>query len=208
VAEEVGEQDCAIALATLSDYEAVDVLPRHTAKIISLCIVYAIDFSQYLASAGIALNPPPTQQTTRAVDDLGPFLCRCSIGKKEIVARRFSLSLTSRLDAKHELLRNKSDSLQAFSVPNLLNGHAPPEALLIVDRCSRTLEESAWPAAWQRPVYMVKKRGGKYIYGFCTVTDGIMTVHHDPTKTRVVDRFYCKETDVVGQVVTMVRSIA
>src|SRR5260370_19259209 len=114
-------------------------------------------------------------------------------------ARRFSFSSTSRLDAKHELLRNKSDSLQAFSVPNLLNGHAPPEALLIVDRCSRTLEESAWPAAWQRPVYMVKKRGGKYIYGFCTVTDGIMKVDHDPSKTRVAATFYCKGTAYVSQ---------
>src|SRR5260370_18130360 len=99
-------------------------------------------------------------------------------------ARRFSFSSTSRLDAKHELLRNKSDSLQAFSVPNLLNGHAPPEALLIVDRCSRTLEESACPSACQRPVYMVTKRGGKSIYRFSTVTAGIMTTATHPSNTR------------------------
>src|SRR5260370_20747292 len=107
-------------------------------------------------------------------------------------ARRFSFSSTSRLDAKHELLRNKSDSLQAFSVPNLLNGHAPPEALLIVDRCSRTLEASAWPAAWQRPVYMVKKRGGKYISGFCAVADGVLTLPRQTTKTLVGGSFYYK----------------
>ncbi len=211
VAEEVGDQDCAIALGTLSDYEAVDVLPRHAPKIISLCIAYAIDFSQYLASAGIALNAPTSAAGNKSSRRPGPVPLPLlntrerNRGTSLLSQSHFPPSL---IDAKHELLRNKSDSLQAFSVRNVLKGDAPPEALLIVDRCSRTLEESAWPAAWQRPVYMVKKRDGEYIYGFCTVTDGIMTVHHNPTKTRVVDRFYRKEADVVGQVVTIVRSIA
>lgn len=210
VAEELGNQDYAIALGTLSDYEAGDAVPRHISKIISLCIVYAIDFARYLYSAGITVNP----SAQRALSEINPEPVPTSLSLLQIRERNHGSSHLSQsyfppslIHAQSEHLRNKSDSLQAFSVRIGPKGGGSPEALFLVDRCATTLEESAWPAAWQRPVYVVRKRDGKYVYGFCTVTDGIMTVHHDPTMTRVVERFYRKEADVVGQVVTMVRSI-
>lgn len=208
VGQELGNDEYAIALGTLSDYEAVDAVPRHVSKIISLCIVYAIDFAGYLRSAGIALNP----SAQRALAEINPELRPISLSSlhtKETNSdgSHFSQSYFPRslIDAQSELLRGKSDSLETYAVHP---GDRSSEAkLFIVDRCSTQLEQSAWPAAWQRPVYVVRKRDGRYVYGFCTVTDGVLTVHHDPTMTRVVERFYRKEVDVVGQVVTMLRSI-
>ncbi len=56
VARLLGNRGYAIALGQLSDYEATDKLPRHVAKIMSLCIVYGIDLLDLMASAGIRVD--------------------------------------------------------------------------------------------------------------------------------------------------------
>ena len=56
VARLLGNQDYGIALGLLSDYEATDKLPRHIAKIMSLCIVYGIDPWELLQASGININ--------------------------------------------------------------------------------------------------------------------------------------------------------
>ena len=45
-----------IALGLLSDYEAMGRLPRHIAKILSLCIVYCMDIVEVLESAGVHVD--------------------------------------------------------------------------------------------------------------------------------------------------------
>jgi hypothetical protein len=46
----------AISIGLLSDYETMNRPPRHVAKIITLCILYGIDFYHYLNCAGIPFN--------------------------------------------------------------------------------------------------------------------------------------------------------
>lgn len=45
-----------IPLGLLSDYEATDRFPRHIAKIISLCVVYGIDFWQLMEAGGSQID--------------------------------------------------------------------------------------------------------------------------------------------------------
>ena len=52
VAQRLGNPEHHIALGLLSDYEASDKLPRHIAKIMTLCIVYCIDFHQLFKTNG------------------------------------------------------------------------------------------------------------------------------------------------------------
>jgi hypothetical protein len=56
IAQILGSRDYAIALGLLSDYEVMSKLPRHIAKIISLCSVYCIDIRELIAIAGVNLN--------------------------------------------------------------------------------------------------------------------------------------------------------
>ena len=53
IAQELRDKHCAISIGLLSDYEATDMPPRHVSKIMTLCIIYGIDFFQYLSCAGI-----------------------------------------------------------------------------------------------------------------------------------------------------------
>lgn len=56
VARLLGHHDYGIVLAQLSDYEATDRLPRHVAKVMSLCIVYGIDPLDLMATVGIRVD--------------------------------------------------------------------------------------------------------------------------------------------------------
>jgi hypothetical protein len=56
IARIFGSRDYAIGLGALSDYETVCRLPRHIAKIISLCITYSLDIRQLMESAGVYVD--------------------------------------------------------------------------------------------------------------------------------------------------------
>jgi hypothetical protein len=56
IARILGDPDYAIGLGLLSDYEAMDRLPRHIAKIISLCIAYCLDIRQLLETVGVYVD--------------------------------------------------------------------------------------------------------------------------------------------------------
>jgi hypothetical protein len=45
-----------IPLGLLSDYEASDRFPRHIAKIITLCVIYGIDFWELMRAGGTHID--------------------------------------------------------------------------------------------------------------------------------------------------------
>jgi hypothetical protein len=56
VAQLLQNPEYRIPLGLLSDYEASDRFPRHIAKIISLCVVYGIDFWQLMQAGGTQID--------------------------------------------------------------------------------------------------------------------------------------------------------
>jgi hypothetical protein len=51
-----GNPDYSVALGLLSDYEAMGRLPRHIAKIVSLCIAFCMDIRELLEVAGVKVD--------------------------------------------------------------------------------------------------------------------------------------------------------
>lgn len=56
IAKLLGNRQYGIALGLLSDYEATNRVPRHVAKIISLCITYGIDPFELTGAGGIHID--------------------------------------------------------------------------------------------------------------------------------------------------------
>ncbi len=56
IAHLLGNRDYAISLGLLSDYEAMGRLPRHLAKIISLCVTYCMDIRELVQAAGVNID--------------------------------------------------------------------------------------------------------------------------------------------------------
>lgn len=56
IARLLGNREYGIALGLLSDYEATNKVPRHVAKIMSLCIIYGIDPLELMRTGGIHID--------------------------------------------------------------------------------------------------------------------------------------------------------
>lgn len=56
IAQLMQDRNWAISVGLLSDYEAMNKLPRHVAKLITLCVIYGIDIYELLAAAGVTIN--------------------------------------------------------------------------------------------------------------------------------------------------------
>lgn len=56
IAQILGDKEYVIALGLLSDYEAMIRLPRHIAKILSLCVVYCMDIRELMDAAGVRID--------------------------------------------------------------------------------------------------------------------------------------------------------
>lgn len=56
IARLLGNQEYGIALGLLSDYEAMNKVPRHVAKIMALCIIYGLHFCELLKAGGIYID--------------------------------------------------------------------------------------------------------------------------------------------------------
>lgn len=56
IAQIMGNRGYAVGLGLLSDYEATTRLPRHIAKLISLCITYCIDVRELMEAAGVYID--------------------------------------------------------------------------------------------------------------------------------------------------------
>lgn len=56
IAELMQDRNFAISVGLLSDYEATNKIPRHIAKLITLCVIYGIDIYELLAAAGVTVN--------------------------------------------------------------------------------------------------------------------------------------------------------
>jgi hypothetical protein len=65
IARAMNDKHYAISIGLLSDYEAIETPPRHAAKIMTFCILYGIEFFQYLRCANIRCDDssksPPMQ---------------------------------------------------------------------------------------------------------------------------------------------------
>jgi hypothetical protein len=83
--------DYSVALGLLSDYEAVGRLPRHIAKIISLCVVFCMDIREVLEVAGVAIDDSgkmplmvhePSLQARPDLPDEGTYCRTIGIGTR------------------------------------------------------------------------------------------------------------------------------
>jgi hypothetical protein len=75
IARIMGNPEYSIGLGLLSDYEAMNKLPRHIAKIISLCIVYCLDIRELLEAAGVYIDDSSKMPLPHAavLDSIAPF---------------------------------------------------------------------------------------------------------------------------------------
>ena len=212
IALEMGNEEYAIALGSLSDYEAADTLPRHISKIISLCITYGIDLIEYMAAAGILLcedhktalppcdasdAPLPSALSAQQPPDLRSWSeswYRLPVS----LLRAFAEALPDHLSCHWmQYVRPASGEPQPPGVPEIL----------LVDKNDTQFESATWATMWQRPAYLVRHCSGRLVYGFCAIADGLLIVHEETAAASRVESFSRYDAEVIGRVVVVLRAV-
>jgi hypothetical protein len=214
------------AAGTLSDYENVSSPLRHVQKIISLCILYCIDFWSFLRAAGVPVDflgndPIPDHLVPRA-----SYPNKSSIegaaagqpGKKQVGM------LSALIDQWQEVplfIRSALPAitgLKDFSASDVFCYDGGQDAihpsligasLLAVNRRIKMPLQATARSVWEQPLYIILLRDGNYLCGSCELRRGVLIVH--PHSERPHNSIQLKngiDAEVIGQVTTILRRLS
>jgi hypothetical protein len=213
------------APSTLSDYETLAAPPRHIQKIITLCVLYCIDFQGFLRACGLSLDqngrePIPDELVPRQVPNRSAGL-QISIGQENLPEHGGFLNLLkTQWEAVPLFLRNSLNELTGLKNFSLLDvfwvgGNAAPSHPLLVNatfvvvnrRVKKTLQSPA-KSAGEPPLYLMLKRDGTYLCGCCVLHQGNLVVRAYPGGRLATQQFRNGiDAEIIGQVTTILRRL-
>jgi len=217
IAKTLGDERYFTSQGSLSDYEANDQPPRHIHKLFSLCILYAIPFSELLNSYAIdvtigsnrvpaewMLNHERPESTNPATAPIRGFLDENLKRIRELPFFVYgSLPSLSGLPdlSLHDVFWMAG---QAKPLHPVLSG----ALLAVINRRKTTPPAFLRKSLWEQPLYLVLRRDGSHLFASCTLEDYMIVVHphadgfvpHERLRNRV-------DGEVLGQIHAIVRSL-
>jgi hypothetical protein len=181
IANALGDQAYFIAGGTLSDYENLSAPPRHIQKIISLCVLYCIDFWTFLRAGGLPLDalgkdPLPDEIVGRRVPPTGQASEQSRNAEENgRASHEFLASLIDQWEELPLFLKNALpplNRLKNFSLSDIfwVGGNQAKvhpclagAAFVAVNRRAKTPAQSAARTAWEQPLYVLLGREGRYL---------------------------------------------
>jgi hypothetical protein len=227
IARELGDEMYFAAPGTLSDYENLASPLRHVQKIISLCILYCIDFWNFLRAASLPVDslghdPLPDELIGRIGSPRNEIPVEV-VGPSHVHAQERGF-LPTLIDQWEELPLFIKGALPAISrlkdisLSDIFwvgaNKHPTHPclagaALVAVNRRLKTPLQSTVPTVWEQPLYMVLKRDGTYLCGTCVLQHGVLIIRpqseqaYSPIELR--NRI---DAEVIGQVTVTLRRLS
>ncbi len=214
------------AASTLSDYETLSVAPRHIQKIVTLCIVYAMGFKDFLRTSGLALEetgtePIPDEFIPREIPLSRRKSNQTNTQGHSRIQNGFFGDLLKRWEEIPLFLRRSLGELirlANFSVSDVfwvgadLNPIHPwleNAEFVVINRRVKRLLSSRGSTFWEQPLYLLLTRDGRYLCGCCTLERGLVVVHPYPDRPFAPRQFKNgSEAEVIGRVTTIVKRVA
>ncbi len=223
IASTLSDQLHFAAPSTLSDYETLSVPPRHIQKIITLCVLYCIDFDELLRAGGLPLDqggsdPIPDELVPRQAANRSSGL-QIPNGPESLQEfGGFLDSLVGHWEEVPLFLRHSLDELSGlknFSISDVFwvgGDEAPIHPLLInatfvvVNRRVKNPVQSK--TACEPALCLLLKRDGSYLCGCCAVHQGNLVVRAYPGGRLATQQFRNGiDAEVIGQVTTILRRL-
>ena len=215
IARKLGDPRYYCAPGSLSDYETRKLPPRHVHKLISICSVYFASAAELLAVSGASLNKAGTVSIPPELLDLPP-----NGGRSASKPSSFFKRIQRHFGHMPYFLRNSASSLFGLSdlsvrdvfwaggVQGLRYSYFAGALFLVVDRKQKTPRPSLSSPVWAQPAYVLQRRDGTYLCGFCSLQNGTLILRSSfagqPKLLRLRHRV---DAEVVGRVVGIVRRL-
>lgn len=215
IARKLGDSRYYCAAGSLSDYETRRIPPRHVHKLISICAIYFASAGDLLEAAGAGLGK--AGKLSMPAELLGPPV---SNGRSALKTSRFLSEMKRRFGELPFFLHNSFSSLfglQEVSIRDVFWAGGIREALdpctagavfLVVDRKRKSPRPALSRPKWAQPIYILQKRDGSYLCGFCTLQNDTLILRSCfagmPKLQRLRNRV---DAEVVGKVVGIARRL-
>ena len=213
IARTLGDPRYYCSPAALSDYETRKSAPRHVHKLISVCAAYVARFSELLDISGAPFHtggdrPMPSDfLRNRGVVD---HSANSSRFLRE-VERRFGPLPWFLRSAGHTLFRAASvsprDLFWVGDMPEPKYSCIAGARLLIVDRRRKRPRASLSCPSWAQPIFVLQKRGGSHVWGFCRLDNGVLSLYAPAQHAKPLRLRSGVDAEVVGRVIGMIRSL-
>jgi hypothetical protein len=224
IANLLADESYFAATSTLSDYETLSTPPRHIQKAITLCVLYSIDFLEFLATSGLPLDRAgrdwmPDELVSRQMPDRQSPTRSPAAGTTSPDYSGFLDSLVQRWGEIPLFLRRSLDELTSLTNLSLsdafwVGGDNAPIHPWLVDASlvaiNRRIKRPAPArASFDQPLYLILKRDGTYLCGCCALHQGELIVPSYPGVPLGARHFRNRiDAEVIGQVTTILRRLA
>jgi hypothetical protein len=214
IARQLGDRRYYCAPSALSDYETRKFAPRHVHKLISICAVYFASVADLLEACGAALERAGAHPMPRELLRFSPET-RASVKKPA----RFHGEMERLFGQLPYFLRTAGSSMFGLQNVSLRDVFWVGEVqepkysclrgiqFLIVDRRQKRPRASLSCPIWAQPLYVLQKRGGGYVWGFCRLDNGALSLCGLPQQARPVRLRNGIDAEVVGRVVGVIRKL-
>ena len=215
IAKELGDSRYYCSASALSDYETQRVPPRHIHKLIAICAVYFAKAADFLEAAGAG---PEKAAGLRMPDEF--LALRAGAAGATPRPSSFLQEMEQRWKGLPYFLHGALSAL--FGLPDLslrdvfwaggahgsIHSYSAGALFLVVDRKQKVPRPSLSSPAWAQPAYVLQRRDGSYLWGFCSLQNGTLIVRACtaglPKLQRLRDHV---EAEVIGKVVGIVRTL-
>jgi hypothetical protein len=214
IARELGDHRYYCSPGALSDYETRMFAPRHIQKLVSISAIYFARVADLLGACGAPLS----SAGSRAM--LAQFQKSAGSRSSQEKLFRFFREMERRFGPLPWFLRSAGSSL--FRLPGISlrdvfwigdSSEPKPPSLarvlfLIVDRRQKRPRASLSCPLWAQPLYVLQRRGGDYLWGFCRLENGMLALYSPVQGAKPMRLRNGMDAEVVGRVVGMVRRLA
>lgn len=211
------------APSTLSDYETLSAPPRHLQKILTLCVLYSIDFQEFLRACGLSpeqdgREPIPDELVPRQPPDCRHDMhipMRQENGPEQGRFLDFLLEQWNEIPLFLRPALNELTGLRRFSLQDVFwvgGDQAPIHPLLnnatfvVVNR--RIRRPAAPKPECPSPLCLLLLRDGSYLCGCCALHRGNLLVRAYPNGRLETRKFRDgADAEAIGQVTTILRKL-
>jgi len=219
LADAMGDERYFTASGSLSDYETLNMPPRHFHKVITFCVIYSLRLNHIFQVLGLSLEEAgrepipdlltgtPLSETVASADadqieppgllpelagQLGdvPFFLRSSLGV---------LCGLSRLSLK--------DFFWIGGSANTVHPYLKGAVLAVVNRQKKKPNDCASRPLWQQPLYIIIKRDGTYLCGCCSQENDTVVIHSYRGGTHKREEFRRRDAEIIGKIVSVARRL-
>jgi transcriptional regulator with XRE-family HTH domain len=214
IARELGDRRYYCSPGALSDYETRTFAPRHLHKLISICAVYFAGAADLLEACGASLESAGVHAMPREFRNSSPET-RASTREPS----RFLGEMERRFGQLPYFLRTAGFAMFGLQNPTLRDvfwigdsEEAKYSCLggirfLIVDRRQKRPRAALSCPTWAQPMYVLQKRGGGYLWGFCRLENGALSLCSPAQHAKSVRLRNGIDAEVIGRIVGVIRQL-